>query len=154
MTLRRNRSIARAIAFTKLMVLSATALANPPPISIGGQPPTAPKHLSSLVDVKLDSLTTKTNTQQMAWARPSIMNPSKHSVGVNIRVTVDTLDGKPTKTINQTLTVPANSLAASDILLPVSACAKITVNVMPSSSHVRDPDTSNNEKTTMLLCVK
>jgi hypothetical protein len=154
MTPHRNRSIARAIALTSLLTLSFAASANPPPISIGSQPPTVPKQLSSLVDIKLDSLTTKTNTQQMAWARPSIMNPSKHSVGVNIRVTVDTLDGKPTKTINQTLMVPANSLAASDILLPVSACAKITVNVMPSSSHVRDPDPSNNEKTAMLLCVK
>jgi spore coat protein U-like protein len=153
MTFNRNRSNVSALALTSLLTLG-TALANPPAAAIGGQVPTVPKRISSLVDIKLDSLTTRTNAQQMAWASPSIMNQSKQSVGVNIRVTVDSLNGKPSTTINQTLNVPANTLAATDILLPVFACAKITVNVTPSSSYTRDLDPSNNEKTAMLPCVK
>jgi hypothetical protein len=143
------------IAILTATILSATAAqSNPPPIVGGGTVSNLPREIRSLVDLKIDSLTTRTNSQRMAWARPNVINPSKHAVGVDIRVTVDTLDGKPTTTLNQHLSVPANSLAATDFLLPVFACAKITVNIRPSSSNVRDPDATNNEKTALLLCVK
>lgn len=147
-------SSARAVTLATALLSATAALSNPPPIVSGGTVSNLPRELRSLVDLKLDALTTKTNAQQMAWARPSVINPSKQSVGVDIRVTVDTLDGKPATTLNQHLNVPANSLAAIDILLPVFACAKITASIQPSSRSVRDPDATNNEKTALLFCAK
>jgi hypothetical protein len=153
MTPRRNCAIARAFALTSLLTLSA-ALANPPPIAIGGHAPTVPKRISRLVDINLQSLTLRTNTERMAWASSTIVNTEKQSVGVNLRVTIDTLDGKPTTTINQRHSVPATTVAVIEVFLPVFACAKITVNVTPSSNYTRDLDPLNNEKTATLPCVK
>ena len=55
--------------------------------------------------------------------------------------------------VTERTTIPANTQLSTDLLLPVTSCATVTVTVTPDK-NVMDMDMRNNTKSVMLPCPK
>ena len=137
---------------------SVNALANP--IAAPGSVIAIPKHpIRSIVDIELEFVDITSSSGGNVFARPQIRNVSKHAVGViieaNIRLTgkLNALISKKTFLVTERATIPANTQLSSDLLLPVTTCATVTVTVTPDK-NVIDGNMSNNTKSIMLPCPK
>lgn len=147
-----------ALSAAVIACSSVNALANP--IAEAGSVIAIPKHpLRSVVDIQLEFVDITSSSGGQSFARPQIRNVSKHAVGVtieaNIRLTgkLNALISKKTFLVTEHSTIPANTQLSTDLLLPVTSCATVTVTVTPDK-NVMDMDMRNNTKSVMLPCPK
>lgn len=113
----------------------------------------------SVVDIELEQLDLTSSSGGGTYARPQIRNASKTAVGVLIEVTLvrtgklDVIvNNKPLKVTERKI-IPAQTQLSTDLLLPVTTCASVTVKVTPDK-NVIDLNMNNNTKSIVLPCPK
>lgn len=113
----------------------------------------------SVVDLELEQLDLTSSSGGGTYARPQIRNASKIAVGVLIEVTLvrtgklDVIvNNKPLKVTERKI-IPAQTQLSTDLLLPVTTCASVTVKVTPDK-NVIDLNMNNNTKSIVLPCPK
>lgn len=113
----------------------------------------------SVVDIELEQLDITSSSGGGTYARPQIRNASKIAVGVLIEVTLvrtgklDVIvNNKPLKVTERKI-IPAQTQLSTDLLLPVTTCASVTVKVTPDK-NVIDLNMNNNTKSIVLPCPK
>ena len=113
----------------------------------------------SVVDIELEQLDLTSSSGGGTYARPQIRNASKIAVGVLIEVTLVRtgkldviINNKPLK-VSERKIIPAQTQLSTDLLLPVTTCASVTVKVMPDK-NVIDLNMNNNTKSIVLPCPK
>lgn len=113
----------------------------------------------SVVDIELEQLDLTSSSGGGTYARPQIRNASKIAVGVLIEVTLvrtgklDVIvNNKPLKVTERKI-IPAQTQLSTDLLLPVTTCASVTVKVTPDK-NVIDLNMNNNTKSIVLPCPK
>ena len=113
----------------------------------------------SVVDIELEQLDLTSSSGGGTYARPQIRNASKIAVGVLIEVTLvrtgklDVIvNNKPLK-VTERKTIPAQTQLSTDLLLPLTTCASVTVKVTPDK-NVIDLNMNNNTKSIELPCPK
>ena len=113
----------------------------------------------SVVDIELEQLDLTSSSGGGTYARPQIRNASKIAVGVLIEVTLvrtgklDVIvNNKPLKVTERKI-IPAQTQLSTDLLLPVTTCASVTVKVTPDK-NVIDLNVNNNTKSIVLPCPK
>ena len=113
----------------------------------------------SVVDIELEQLDLTSSSGGGTYARPQIRNASKIAVGVLIEVTLvrtgklDVIvNNKPLKVTERKI-IPAQTQLSTDLLLPLTTCASVTVKVTPDK-NVIDLNMNNNTKSIVLPCPK
>ena len=113
----------------------------------------------SVVDIELEQLDLTSSSGGGTYARPQIRNASKIAVGVLIEVTLvrtgklDVIvNNKPLK-VSERKIIPAQTQLSTDLLLPLTTCASVTVKVTPDK-NVIDLNMNNNTKSIVLPCPK
>ena len=113
----------------------------------------------SVVDIELEQLDLTSSSGGGTYARPQIRNASKIAVGVLIEVTLVRtgkldviINNKPLK-VSERKIIPAQTQLSTDLLLPVTTCASVTVKVTPDK-NVIDLNMNNNTKSIVLPCPK
>ena len=113
----------------------------------------------SVVDIELEQLDLTSSSGGGTYARPQIRNASKIAVGVLIEATLvrtgklDVIvNNKPLKVTERKI-IPAQTQLSTDLLLPLTTCASVTVKVTPDK-NVIDLNMNNNTKSIVLPCPK
>ena len=139
------------VAFTSTAA-SADPVTGPARVNTGPNSP-----VRSVVDIELEQLDLTSSSGGGTYARPQIRNASKIAVGVLIEVTLvrtgklDVIvNNKPLKVTERKI-IPAQTQLSTDLLLPVTTCASVTVKVTPDK-NVIDLNMNNNTKSIVLPC--
>ncbi len=136
------------------MAAMSDPIAAPGTVIVGPKSPAR-----SLVEIELEFLDLTSSSTGGTFARPQIRNTSKTVVSVLIEATLvrtgklDVVANTRPLIVVQRTVIPAQTQLSTDLLLPLNACASVTVKVTPEKNAI-DIDMSNNTKSILLPCPK